>query len=258
MTAVLAAGAIIVRRGPATILGPVDIAIQSGTLVGVIGPNGAGKTTAMRCLAGIETPASGTVSLDGRPLTAIPPRARSSRIGYLAQGGEVNWPLTVERLVALGRLPHLGPWSAPTGDDAAAVATALDQCDVAHLADRPVTTLSGGERARALIARVLAGHPDFLLADEPVAGLDPRHQLRVMGLLRAQADSGCGVAVVLHDLSLAARHCHRLVLLDGGRLVADGPPETVLEPGTLERVYGVQMGEAVIDGVAVPIPLRPT
>jgi iron complex transport system ATP-binding protein len=193
-------------------------------------------------------PAQGDLTLDGTALAALAPAARARRIGYLAQGGQVHWPLSVARLVALGRLPHLGPWTRPRPADAAAIDAALAEADVAHLASRSVASLSGGERARALLARVLAGEPDVLLADEPVAGLDPYHQLRVMDLLSARAARGCAVVVVLHDLALALRYCQRVTLLVEGRVLAAGPPRAALSPAVLAEAYGVRATIADIAG----------
>lgn len=247
----------VLRYGAVTALDRIDIRVRAGEMLALIGPNGAGKSSLLRVLAGLKAPDAGRVCLDGSPLDAIPARDRARRIGYLAQGAECHWPLTVGRLVALGRLPHLGPWQRPGAADVAAIEHALTACDVAYLADRPVTDLSGGERARVLLARVLASDPEILLADEPVAGLDPYHQLRVMKLLRRRTSAGTGIAVVLHDLTLAARFCDRIVLLHGGRVLADGDPAAVLGPELLERVYGVTVTHIEINGRRLYIPLEP-
>ena len=240
--------------GALSVLDGASLRLAAGELVGLIGPNGAGKSTLMRVLAGLAHPSQGAVSLDGRPLSALPGRARARALAYMAQGRELHWPLTVERLVALGRLPHLGPFQRPGAEDEAAVARALERCDAAHLRGRTATTLSGGERARVLLARALASEPALLLADEPVAGLDPYHQLQVMEVLREGALAGTGILVVLHDLVLAARFCTRLALVHRGRVVADGPPAAVLEPGLLEQVYGVRMAAAEVAGERVHLP----
>jgi iron complex transport system ATP-binding protein len=221
----------------------VTLSVAGGELVGLIGPNGAGKTTLIRALAGVLAPSRGAVTFDGRPLAAVPRRALARRLAYMAQGADCHWPLTVERVVALGRLPHLAPWQRPGEDDRRAIAEALDAADMRAFTDRRATSLSAGERARALLARALAVEPEALLADEPVAALDPGHQLDLMSLLLARARRGAAVVVVLHDLSLAARFCHRLVLLHEGRVLAEGTPEAVLTATTLARAYGI---EAVI------------
>jgi iron complex transport system ATP-binding protein len=221
----------------------VTMSIAGGELVGLIGPNGAGKTTLIRTLAGVLRPTAGTIAFDGRAIDALPRRALARRLAYMAQGADCHWPLTVERVVALGRLPHLAPWQRPGDDDRRAIASALDAADMAAFAERRATSLSAGERARALLARALAVEPEALLADEPVAALDPGHQLDLMTLFHARAQRGAAVVVVLHDLSLAARFCHRLVLLHEGRVLAEGAPEAVLTAATLARAYGI---EAVI------------
>ncbi len=228
-----------VRLGGRTVLANAALDAPPGTLVGLIGPNAAGKTTLLRVLAGLAMPDDGAVMLDGAPLHGLPRTARARALAYLEQDPVCQWPLAVGRLVALGRLPWLGPFQRPGAADAAAVARAMDEAGIAALADRPVTTLSGGERMRAFLARALAGAPRVLLADEPVASLDPYHQIGVMELLRAQAARGAAVVAVLHDLTLAARFCDRLVLLDGGRVAAAGTPAEVLTAESVARVYGV-------------------
>jgi iron complex transport system ATP-binding protein len=235
----LACAALNVSLGRRAVLRDVAAGVAAGETVGLIGPNGAGKTTLLRALAGLIAPASGAVTLDGRPLAGVDPRARARAIGYLPQDGTIHWSLPVRDVVAMGRLPHRGDFAPPGPDDRAAVAAAMAALDVDALADRPATALSGGERARVLLARVLAGMPRFLLADEPVAGLDPYHRLEVMEHLAARAEAGIGVVVVLHDLTLAARFCRRLLLVDGGRLVAEGAPAEVLTPERLAAVYRI-------------------
>ncbi len=244
-------------RGPRPVLTGVDFAVAAGQCVGLIGPNGAGKSTLLSVLAGLLEPSGGQVSLDGTPLAAVPRADRARRIGYLEQGAACHWPLRVDRVVTLGRLPHASPWGGESPADRAAIARAMDQCEVSHLAARTVTHLSGGERARVMLARALAGEPALLLADEPAAGLDPHHQLHVMELLAGLAAAGTGVVVVLHDLALAARYCTHLVLLDeAGRVAASGPPAALLADGVMERVYGVELLRGERDGVPYVLPWR--
>ena len=226
--------------------------VERGETVGLLGPNAAGKTTLLRTLAGLIEPQAGLVTLDGAPLDSIPRAARARRIGYLPQSASCHWPLTVERLAALGRIPHLGAFAREGERDREAVARALADCDVTDLAARPVTALSGGEQARVMLARALAGEPELLLADEPVAQLDPWHQLRVMELMRAIASRGGAVVVALHDLVLAARFCDRLVLLDHGKVAADGAPSAVLTEAVLARVFGIAAAVVQhVDGLLV-------
>ncbi|MEK7342927.1 MAG: ABC transporter ATP-binding protein [Pseudomonadota bacterium] len=235
----IAAEGLSVRLGRHPAVTGIDLKLTSGQLVGVIGPNGAGKSTLIRGLLGLVRPAAGRVTIDGADIAGLDRRAIARTIAYLPQGQTLHWPLSAERLVALGRLPHLGPLSRLSGADAAAIEAAMAQTDALHLKGRIATELSGGERARVLLARALAVGGLALIADEPLAALDPGHQIDVMALLRGQSRSGALVVTVLHDLSMAARWCDRLLLMDGGALVADGAPLDVLTHANLARVYGV-------------------
>jgi iron complex transport system ATP-binding protein len=208
----------------------VSASLKPGTITAICGPNGAGKSTLLQILAGLLRPDGGTVLLCGAPLPASRERARA--IGYQPQAGEIAWDLSVEGLVALGRLPH--------GDRAAApIDAALATVDLQHMRQRRVSTLSGGERARALLARVLAGEPRWILADEPLAALDLAHQLSLLQQLRAAAQGGTGVVLVLHDLALAMNHADRVLVLDRGNLAADGRPEQALAERVIAEVWGV-------------------
>ncbi|MBM3487779.1 MAG: ABC transporter ATP-binding protein [Alphaproteobacteria bacterium] len=252
----LAAEGVVVRYGAHRVLDGVSIAAEPGVLLGLIGPNGAGKSTLLRVLAGIERPTAGRVTLDGAALETIPGAVRARRIAYLAQGSTVHWPLTVERLVALGRLPHRSRFGAETETDRAAIGRALAKTETAALRDRPVSSLSGGERMRALIARALVVDAAILLADEPVAGLDPYHQLQLLELLRTRADAGGAIVVVLHDLTLASRFCDRLALLDAGTRVASGAPDAVLSVANLARVYRISALTGTHDGTPYIVPVH--
>jgi iron complex transport system ATP-binding protein len=226
----------------------------AGGVIGLIGPNGAGKSTLVRAIAGL-VPAEGKILIDGGPVASMPLKERARRIAYLPQGQAVHWPLTVERLVALGRLPHLAPFARAGAADAEAIERALQRTELRGLRDRPVDQLSGGERARVLLARALAIEAPLLLADEPLAALDPAHQIEVMALLRAEAARGATMVAVLHDLTLAARWCDRLLLIDQGRLIADGKPAEVLTADRIGSVYGVSafIGEAAGEPLIVPL-----
>lgn len=237
----VAADNIRVSLGDVEALRGVSAAATAGGLMGLIGPNGSGKSTLLNALAGLLPPASGRVTLDGRPLTDYPAAERARRIGYMEQNPVAHWPMAVERLVMLGRLPHRAAFAGESDADRAAVDAALTRADVAQFRSRPVTALSGGERARVMLARVLAGDPTVILVDEPVAGLDPYHQLQVMELLRDLAREGRAVLVVLHDLTLAMRYCDRLTLLHQGRVAAEGDPAAVLGDPVTEAVFQVTL-----------------
>ncbi len=241
-------------RGGRPVLEDIGFGAAAGDLIGVIGPNGAGKSTLLRLMAGLSRPDRGDIKLEDRDIGDWPRRDRARRIAYLPQHPDCHWPITVAGLADLGRLPHRGFWDRPTPGDAAAVAAALALADMGHLADRRLDRLSGGEAARAHLARALAGTPALLLADEPVADLDPSHALSVMDHLRRFAGQGGAVAVVLHDLSLASRYCDRLVLLNAGRIAAAGPPGAVLTRDRLADIYGISAvhGEFEDESYVVP------
>ena len=222
--------------------------------MGVIGPNGAGKTTLLRVLANLRPPDSGRVLYDGASASQLGPTTLARHLAYLAQGTTVHWPLTVEHLVGLGRLPYRRLWRQDTSADARAVTAALRATETETLRHRTLATLSGGERMRVLLARALAVEAAALVADEPIAALDPYHQLQVMEVLRETARRGTLVVVVLHDLTLAARFCDRLVLLDAGCVVADGAPDVVLSAANLTRVYRVTVVRDTHDCALYVVP----
>jgi len=206
----------------------------------ILGANGAGKSTLLACLAALRTPDSGMVTLDGKPLLAIPPMERACQIGLLPQQADIHWDINVRALVALGRLPHHGRWGRSAADEAA-IDEAMAQTDCARFAKRKAQRLSGGEQARVLLARVLAGKPDWVLADEPLANLDPAHQLDAIACFRAAATAGAGVVLVLHDLTQAARIADHLIVMKDGGIIACGPTAQVLTPAVLEAAYGVRV-----------------
>jgi iron complex transport system ATP-binding protein len=229
-----------VTLGRRTVVEDVSADLAGGALIGIIGPNGAGKSTLVRAALGLLPLSGGAIRVDGAPIGDIRRQDLARRIAYLPQGQTLHWPLSVERLVALGRLPHLGPLSRLGEPDAAAIESAMARADVLDLRARDATQLSGGERARVMLARALAVGAKGLVADEPLASLDPGHQIDVMELLAREAHEGALVIAVLHDLTMAARYCDRLLLVDGGRLAADGTPAEVLTPEVLAQVYGIR------------------
>ena len=228
-----------VPLGRRTVLQDVNATFEGGSLIGIIGPNGAGKSTLARAILGLLPLASGYILVDDQDIATMDRPALARTIAYLSQGQTLHWPLSVERLVALGRLPYLAPLSRLLPGDVAAIDRAMALADVGDIRERIATELSGGERARALLARALAVEAPALVVDEPLASLDPGHQLEVMELLERQARSGTLVIAILHDLTLAARYCDRLLLLDQGRLIADGTPADVLTEDRLASVYGI-------------------
>lgn len=244
--------AITVRRERRTVLHDVTLGFAAGRLTAVIGPNGAGKSTLLDVAAGLLRPATGSVRLDGRDLSAFRRRDLARRRAYLPQRAGVDWPISVERVVALGLTPSLPAF----GDLPAAMRPAIDDalaaCDIIDLRDRPATGLSGGELARAMLARAIVGDPDLLIVDEPTAGLDPRHALDAMRRLRARADAGRAVIVAIHDLDLALNHADDLVALKDGRLLAAGPVAEVATEDLLATLYDVPVRlTRDSDGIAV-------
>lgn len=215
----------------------VDLAVERGSFYAILGPNGCGKTTLLRLLLGALAPDRGDVLYDGRPLRQWSRRELACRVGVVPQGEALVFPLSVRELVGMGRYPHLGNWRGEGPTDRAAVARAMETCDIASLADRPVSTLSGGEQQRVRLARALAQEPDTLVLDEPTASLDISHEMGIFQLLRGLADDGVTVVMVTHNLNIAARYADRLTLLDRGRTAAEGTAQTVFTRQNLERVY---------------------
>ncbi|MBN2971817.1 ABC transporter ATP-binding protein [Roseomonas aeriglobus] len=225
------------------------LSVAPGELVVLLGPNGAGKTTLLQLLLGLAVPDAGTAEIDGRPAAAIAPIERARRISYLPQARPIAWPACVRDIVALGRFAY-GASGRLRGQDAAAVDRALTACDLTAFAGRRADTLSGGEAARMHLARALAAEAPVIVADEPVASLDPRHQHRVLALLAQFVADGGGALVVLHDLDLAARYADRLVWMADGRIVADGPVAETMTEERVAAVYGVR-ARMTGDGIAV-------
>jgi iron complex transport system ATP-binding protein len=222
---------VVARQGRKTVLEAASLTVTAGEVVGVVGPNGAGKTSLLRAGLGLLPLTAGEARLSDRPVSELKPDERAKLVGYLPQDRRVAWNLPARMVGALG-----------AGDlaDAAADALALDclsRVGAAELADRGVLDMSGGERARVLLARLLATRAPLLVADEPVAGLDPDAQLLTLDLLRAEAAKGAAVVVTLHDLGLAARSCDRIIVVSHGRIVAEGPPRGALSREVLSQVF---------------------
>lgn len=235
------------------VLQGVSVAVASGEILAVVGPNGAGKSTLLKTLAGLLAPVAGSVAFDGHPLAGLDRRSLGRLIAYLPQHRVVHWPMRVRSVVALGRLVHRG---ADGARDANAIAGALAAMDVTGFAERSVAELSGGERARVLVARALAQEAVVLLADEPTAGLDPAHALALFGHFRQLAAAGRSVIVALHDLSLAARFADRVLLLREGRALGAGAPGVVLTAESLAAAYGIRATVAEIAGLPVVVPVE--
>ena len=247
-----------VSLGGRQVLDTVSADLTPGRITAILGPNGAGKSSLIKAMAGLIVPYGGTVTLDGRDVTRIEPRERARHIGYLPQEGAAAWNIRAAELVALGRLPHRSPFAGATGEDEAAVTRALTATETTHLASRPVNELSGGERARVLLARVLAGEPGWLLADEPLASLDPAHQLDILARLCGVADSGAGVVIVLHDLGHAASVADDVLLLKEGKVVAFGPVAEVLTEERVAEVFEVKVRWVEADEGRVLVPVGRT
>lgn len=242
------------RRGDRALVDGLGLRIGAGEFVGIVGPNGAGKSTLLRLLAGLLVPAGGQVLLKDCPLARWSRRDRARQMAYLPQSPASSWSLTAAELVALGREPHRAVMAGLSAADRAAIDRAASQCDIAGLMDRDVQTLSGGEAMRVHLARALATEAPVLLADEPIAGLDPQHQLSLLALLSRLARHGRSVVAVLHDLTLAGRFCDRLVMFDRGRLAAAGPPAEVLSDAALAAIFGVTVRRQLdaAEGLVLP------
>ena len=224
------------------ILNGVSFEIRAGEFLGIIGPNGSGKSTLLRTMAGVLTPLSGSVTLDGSDIASIRGRQLARRLAIVPQDNPIAFDFTVQEIVLMGRSPHLGRFEIEKGRDAEIAADALKRTNLLHLADRGIGTLSGGERQRAMIARALAQQTDILFLDEPTAHLDINYQVEILHLAgRENAENGKTVVVVLHDLNLAAEFCDRLIMLSEGRVFAVGSPAEVITKENVQQVYGTSV-----------------
>ncbi len=236
----LSAEGLSITRGGKLVLDRVSTSLKPGHITAICGPNGAGKSTLLLGLAGLLAPAAGSAALAGKQLSKLSSQERAKSIGYLPQAAEIAWDVAVENLVALGRMPHLDRGRG-------AIERAIAALSLEDLRRRPASQLSGGEKARALLARVLAGEPQWILADEPLAALDLAHQLALIRHFKSAATNGQGVVIVLHDLATAMNHADRVLVLREGRLVADGRPDKALTSVIIDNAWGVNarwIGEA--------------
>lgn len=243
-------------RGDRRVLTTVDLRVRAGEVVALVGPNGAGKSSLLATVSGDLAVLAGTIAIDGRPLADWTPIDLALRRAVLPQQFAVAFPFVAREVVRMGRAPWRDLVSGD--DDERRVAEAMTSADAADLADRPITALSGGERARVALARLLAQDAQLLLLDEPTAALDLGHQELVMQTLRQRADAGDGVVVVLHDLSLAAAHADRMVVIDRGEVVADGSPTSVATPELLQAVYRapIEVVPHPVTGAPMVMPRR--
>ncbi|HVJ03862.1 MAG TPA: ABC transporter ATP-binding protein [Sphingomonas sp.] len=248
-----------VSLGARRVLEGVSAVFRPGRVTAILGPNGSGKSTLVKTLAGLLDADAGHVRLGAHHVARIAPRERARLIGYLPQDATVHWNIGVRDLVALGRLPHRSPFAGTSAEDHAAVQAALEATSTTHLETRTADQLSGGERARVLLARVLAGTPHWLLADEPLASLDPAHQLALLDQLRELAADGMGVVIVLHDLVQAARAADDVLLLKQGRVVAFGTANQALAHQPLREAFGVEVMVVPDErGRLLPVPIGRT
>ena len=223
------------------ILQGISFDVSPGQCVGILGPNGAGKSTLLRIMAATLAPSVGTILLDGCRLQQMPAHERAQRLAFVPQRTEQAFPFCVREIVMMGRTPYLRRWQQEGEEDERIVAEAMTLTDIMHLAERDVTTLSGGELQRVTIARALAQRPVFLLLDEPTTSLDLRHQMDIIQLLGKLTRQGVTIVTVLHDLNLALTVCSTVLLLHHGALYAAGPPVAVLTPQTVRTVFGVDV-----------------
>jgi iron complex transport system ATP-binding protein len=246
-------------KGMKVVIDSLTLEMSPGNVIALLGPNGAGKSSLLEMIAGLSKPHSGEIKFGPNRMESITPKQRAQRIGFLSQHSETAWPLEVQDFIGLGRTPYQGRFfSLHSKSDQSAIQKAMTQCGVEELSHRFVNTLSGGEFSRVLLARVLAGEPEWLLLDEPMTGLDPGHQFILCDLLRKLANEGIGIIVTLHDLSLAAHVADRVILLNQGKLISDGTVREVLTQGRIQEVYGVgcMMMESA-DGLALALSTIP-
>lgn len=256
MTEALSVEGLKVRLGNRQVLTELNFSMHKGQLIGLIGPNGAGKSTLLRALTGLLS-FEGAITVNGRPLASLAPEERALQIAYLPQEREIAWPISVESVIALGRSPYRSAFDGLSAADHAAIEHAIAALGLEDLRTRSALELSGGERARVLIARALAQSTPLLLADEPTAGLDPAHQISLMHTFSALTRQGRTILASLHELTLAGQSCDRIILLKAGEIIADGPPGDVLTRENLASVYGVRVHICDTEAGVAVIPTGP-
>ncbi|MBC8049601.1 MAG: ABC transporter ATP-binding protein [Chitinophagales bacterium] len=244
-----------VSFGGVPILQNVSFEAQRGEVLALVGPNGAGKTTLLKAIAAL-IPFSGAVVWEGEALAGMNASERACRLSYLPQGHVAHWPISVRDVVAIGRAPRASSIARLSKADDTAIDRALHEVGMAGFAARPITELSGGERARVMLARALAAGAPLLLADEPTASLDPAHQLGVMALLRDIAAQSRLVIAVIHDLTLAARFADKVLVLDEGKIAASGSVQQTLTEPMMRRVFQVESAPVIVDGIELQIPTK--
>lgn len=246
---------ICVSLGGRRIVSDISFHAHSGEFIGLIGPNGAGKSTLLKAAACLIPDETGDLKINGDALASMTPVNRARHLAYLPQARPIFWSVSARAIVSLGRFAYGNPMS-DDAHDVAAIDHALSQTGAAHLSNRPAGELSGGELARVHLARMLASEAPVMLADEPIAALDPAHQLAIMALLRQRADAGACVIAALHELPLAVRYCTRLLVMQDGTCVADGAPEKILSEKLLRDVFGVA-SQLQINDDGIDIRLMP-
>jgi iron complex transport system ATP-binding protein len=244
-------------NAPEPALDSVTMVVPRGSFYAVLGPNGSGKSTLLRALLGMVSHATGRAHVSGRPISNWDRRALAREAGVVPQSESLAFPITVRELVAMGRYPYLGALQSETPTDREAISKAMQMCDIELLAHRFLSTLSGGEIQRTRLARAFAQEPNILVLDEPTTSLDVRHEMEILELLRVSADRGMTIFLITHHLDLAARFADRMLLLDRGRVAAEGEPREVLEEETLQRVYGwpISVSDDPTTGVPHVTPL---
>lgn len=249
----LEAQSLTLRYDGTNVIDAVDLPLATGQVTAIVGPNGCGKSTLLNGLARVHRPSGGAVLLDGRTIHEQPTREVARRLALLPQENTAPEGLTVADLVHFGRHPHQGWMTRASPQDRAAVEQALAAADLMALADRPLDTLSGGQRQRAWIAMAMAQATPLMLLDEPTSALDLGHQLEVLDLIRSLAAQGKTIAIVVHDLGIAARYADTVVALEEGRILASGPPERVITEPLVERLYGVRCRVIPDPDTGVPV-----